>query len=279
MHVPVMAEKVEGVSTVLMFLGLELDTDVLEIRLPEDKRERLHRLVTDTVASARLLKCELASLLGHLPYAARALPAGRTFLRRLHNLDRATASIAPYETIRLVSTAVQDLEWWANNLGDRSGKSFFVLEKWKPAPDLKLQTRASGAYGYGAYFDGRWLHGQCKPSQQNYDITYKELFAIVVVCATCWQQGSQQRRKFQCNNQAVGICIKLGTCRSPQVMHLIRSLYWLCVRSNFLVRATHMAETSNDIADALSRGALHEFRRRAPMAAKVPDSPVLPTEI
>ena len=181
MHVPVMAEKVEGVSTVLMFLGLELDTDVLEIRLPENKRERLHRLVTDTVASARLLKGELASLLGHLSFAARALPAGRTFLRRLHNLDRATASIAPYETIRLASMAVQDLEWWANKLGDWSGKSFFVLEKWKPASDLKLETRASGAYGYGTYFDGRWLHGQCKPSQQNYDITYKELFAIVVV--------------------------------------------------------------------------------------------------
>ena len=260
--------------------SLELDTDALEIRLPEDKRERLHRLVTNTVISARFFKCELASLLGYLSFAARAVPAGRTFLRCLYNLDRATALIVPYENIRLSSTAVQDLEWWANMLGDWSGKSFFVLEKWKPAPDLKLQTHASGAYDYGTYFDGRWLHGQWKPSQQNYDITYKELFAIVVVCATWGQQGSLQRIEFQCNNQAAVICIKAGTCRSPQVMHLIRSLYWLCARSsNFFVRATHIAETSNIIADAMSRGVLQEFRRRAPIAAKVPDSPVVPTEI
>ena len=154
----------EGPSTVLTFLCRELDTDALEIRHPEDKREQLHRLVTDTVASARLLKRELASLLGHLSFAPRAVPAGRTFLRCLYDLDRATASIAPYKTIHLSSTAVQDLEWWANTLGDWSGKSFFLLKKWIPAPDLKLKVDASGAYGYGAYFDGRWLHGQWKPS-------------------------------------------------------------------------------------------------------------------
>ena len=164
-------------------------------------------------------------------------------------------------------------------LGDWSGKSFSVLEKWKPALDLKLRTHVSGAYGCGTYFDCRWLHGQWKPSQQNYDITYKELFAIMVVCATWGHQGLRQRLEFQCSNQAVVICIKSSTCRSPQAMHLIRSLYRLCVRSNFLVRATHITETSNVIADALSRGVLQEFRRRTPIAAKVPDSPVFPTEI
>ena len=106
----------------------------------------------------------VASLLGHLSFAARAVPAGRTFLRRLYDLDRATASIAPYKTICLSSIAVQDLGWWANTLRDWSGKLFLPLKKWIPAPDLKLKMDASGAYGYGAYFDGRWLHGQWKPS-------------------------------------------------------------------------------------------------------------------
>ena len=46
-----------------------------------------------------------------------------------------------------------------------------------------------------------------------------------------------------------------------------------------MVRASHIPGTSNVIADALSRGLLQEFRRHAPMPAKVPDSPVLPTEI
>ena len=83
LHVPVAAEKVEGLSMVLTLLSLELDTDALETPLPEDKRKRLHHLVTNTVTSARFLKCELASFLGHLSFAASAVPAGRTFLRRL----------------------------------------------------------------------------------------------------------------------------------------------------------------------------------------------------
>ena len=112
-----------------------------------------------SIASS-LIRSHQQDLLGHLSFAARAVPAGRISLRRFYDLDRATALIAPYKTIRLSSTVVQEIELWANTLADWSGNSFFLLKKWIPAPGVKLKIDASGVYGYGAYFDCRWLHAQ-----------------------------------------------------------------------------------------------------------------------
>ena len=73
-------EKVEGPITTLDFLGLTLDSVKQEIRLPPNKlQEVLDELELRTKASKR----QLLSLIGRLSFAAKAVPAGRLFLRRL----------------------------------------------------------------------------------------------------------------------------------------------------------------------------------------------------
>ena len=72
-------------------------------------------------------------------------------------------------------------------LHEWTGKSFFLLEQWTPAPHLQLQTDASGSVGYGAYWAGRWFRGSWTTEQQEQHITFKELYAIVVACANLGQ--------------------------------------------------------------------------------------------
>lgn len=276
LNVPVAPEKVEGPTTVLTFLGLELDTVELEVRLPEEKRSALLDSIQTVQQATSMTKRELASLLGHLSFASRAVPAGRTFLRRLYDFDRATSSSPPAKKLRVPTAALEDLHWWKTTLTTWPGKSFFLQEQWTPAPDMRLQTDASGSLGYGAYYNGHWFAGQWSAEQQDRDITYKELYAIVVACATWGNGWTRKRIEFQCDNQAVVQCIKSGTCRSPHVMGLIRALYWLCVEHNILVRAVHIPGISNTVADALSRGFMQVFRRLAPTADLNPTTPVLP---
>ena len=45
--VPLAAHKKEGPTAVIMFLGIEIDTLVGELRLPEDKMERLKMTLQD----------------------------------------------------------------------------------------------------------------------------------------------------------------------------------------------------------------------------------------
>ncbi|XP_065177334.1 uncharacterized protein LOC135807904 [Sycon ciliatum] len=277
LQVPVAPEKVDGPSTVLTFLGLELDTMALEIRLPPSKLTKLSTTVSALVQSGRVQKRDLASVLGKLSFASRAVPAGRTFLRRLYDLDRATRSTPLHQWLRISASAMADLLWWAEALTIWNGKSFFLVDEWTPAPDMQLQTDASGTHGYGAFYNGRWLRGEWTAQNENENIEFKEMYAIIVACATWGSEWSRRRIQFQCDNKAVVDCIRSGTCRSPPVMTLIRALYLLCIEHDFLVSAVHIPGVTNTVADALSRNLLQVFRHQAPEAAAEPDQPVLPT--
>ena len=49
---------------------------------------------------------------------------------------------------------------------------------------MLLFTDASGSEGWGAYWSGRWLQDRWSPEQQKLNITWKELYAIVMAVHT-----------------------------------------------------------------------------------------------
>ena len=83
--VPVAPEKIEGPSTRIKFLGLEVDTVAMEVRLPDDKLNDLKTCVQNTInrKGKKITLRELQSLIGKLNFACRAIAPGRAFLRRL----------------------------------------------------------------------------------------------------------------------------------------------------------------------------------------------------
>ena len=217
LNVPVAPEKFEGPAISLTFLGLGLDTERLEIRPPDNKRTAYLHRVSSILTSGKVSKRELASVLGNLSFATQPIPAGRTFFRRLYDLDRATHALPPFKVLCIPQTASDDLKWWQSTLETWDGKSFFLLDKWTPTADLQLQTDASGTLGYGAFYAGRWLHGSWRPSQESQSIQFKELYAIVVACSTWASAWQRLRIQFQCDNSAVVDCIRFWACRSADV--------------------------------------------------------------
>ena len=90
--VPVAMEKVEGPTSVITFLGLELDSELQQIRLPTQKlQDMLGEL--EEWQRKKATKHQLLSLVGKLSFSARAVPAGRLFTRRLISLS--TKAISP----------------------------------------------------------------------------------------------------------------------------------------------------------------------------------------
>jgi len=278
LNIPVADEKVEGPTTKLVFLGLELDTVALTMRVPDDKVQDIVHILTDIVSRGSVRRRDLVSAVGKLSFAARAITAGRTFLRRLYDLMRATQD-TPSLVLRLPAAVLEDLTWWLEALTAWNGKSFLLFNEWTPAPDFELQTDASGSWGYGAYFQGRWLNGSWPEELQLLSIEFKELYAIVTACHTWGHEWTRRRIRFHCDNAAVVACIKSGTSRSEPIMKLIRSLYHVSVKHSFLVSAVHIPGVANTIADSLSRNQLQSFRRLAPTAAAYADKAVPPDHI
>ena len=102
--------KLEGPTTCLTLLGIEIDTQALEIRLPNDKLQALQELIRSWLGRESCGKRELESLIGSLSHACCVVRSGKTFLRRLFQL-LAVARKA-HHNLRLNKSYRSDLFWW-----------------------------------------------------------------------------------------------------------------------------------------------------------------------
>ena len=141
--VPVAPQKTEGPTTSLIFLGILIDTNRLELRLPHSKLANLNRLIQQWMNRKSCTVKDLESLLGHLSHAATVIPQGRTFLRSLFSLP--PHSYGPHHNLRLNVGARADIMWWATFLRDWNGTSFFSTT----IASIEVTSDASGCFGCG----------------------------------------------------------------------------------------------------------------------------------
>lgn len=269
--IPVAMEKVEGPLTILTFLGLELDSGMQQIRLTQGRLIEILAELRTWQARKKATKRELLSLIGKLAFAARAVPAGRLFLRRLIHLSTKVRLL--HHHIRLNREARLDIAWWQSFLPSWNGKTFFLEQKTTAAPDLSLYTDASSTYGCGGYFQGAWFHYSWQPHQQLSNATsiqWQELFAIVAATLTWGDLWSRKRIRFYCDNQAIVKAWEGQSSKHPKLMSLMRLLFLTAARSNFTVTLKHIAGKSNELADALSRKQFNRFFTLAPQANHFP---------
>ena len=148
---PVAKEKVEGPTTKLTFLGIEIDAEALILRLPEEKLVALRSLLTSCKGRRWCLKSELQSLAGKLQHACEVVRPGRSFLRQVFELMKGVHH--DHHHIRLNSAMRSDLAWWDLFLDSWNGISMLHPARLS-VPDREIYTDASGGFGFGAI----WAH-------------------------------------------------------------------------------------------------------------------------
>ena len=199
---PIASEKLEGPTTLIVFLGILIDTQRMELRLPPDKLKSLRQLLQEwQYGKSKVTKRQLLSLIGKLSFAAKVIPAGRIFLRRLIDLS-ATVKKLHYR-ISLTAEAKEDIKWWQDFMPSWNGISLMIQPNWESSSDLQLYTDASGTLGFGAYFDGAWFSGPWSDQQLPKSIQWKEMFAIVAAVATWGSKWQRKRILIHCDNQAI----------------------------------------------------------------------------
>ena len=148
---PIEPEKNEGPA----FLGLQLDTDKIGIRLPLEKLEWLNALVASWRGRKATRKRDLLSLVGLLVRAGKAMRPGRAYVRRLIDLGGSTASHNDHY-VRINREARADLEWRHLVLESWNGVALMTANS-REVPDMVLTSDASGNWGCGAYSGGKWF--------------------------------------------------------------------------------------------------------------------------
>ena len=119
-------EKAVGPVQVIQFLGLTIDTVLMVIKLLEDKRADILKILTKMVQKQKATCLDLQSLVGKLNFLCIAVPAGKLFIQNMH---QAFAGIPQHRHIDLKGNLPADLRMW---------KSFLLQYKdWQPLFQIK----------------------------------------------------------------------------------------------------------------------------------------------
>ena len=144
---------------------------------------------------------------------------------------------------------------------------------------MKLFTDASGHDGWGTYWSGRWLQDHWSHAQQQMSIAWKELYAIVMTVHTWGSLWQWQKILFTVTTKTVVNIWEKDSTKSPNIMALVRLLYFCAARYHIYICVQHIPGNNNNIADAISRYQDAHFKRLTPEAATTPDIiPAWPTQ-
>ena len=269
---PLEPSKTQGPLQKLTFLGIELDSTTMEIRLPEDKLS--HTL--ETLAEWRDLKAcrkrRLLSLIGSLSHASKVVRSSRIFLRRLIDLSASVSELDYF--IRLNTEARSDIEWWFQFTRHWNGRAMIPPPLRQP---LTLISDASGSWGCGAYFGQAWFQLPWNNTLQGAHISTKELAPIVLATALWGKTWQGYTIQVLSDNTAAVAAVNNCTSTLPDSAHLLRCLAFLTAQHDCVLEARHIPGQHNVLADALSRNNAVLFRMLHPQAQLIP-SP-LPEQI
>ena len=248
--IPLAEDKCEGPRTCLECLGFLLDTIRGEIRLSEEKLQRLERLLHEWEAKRTCTKHELDSLIGQLQHASNVGKPGCSFLRRMIVL--AKVAVKPWHHIRINASFRADLAWWKAFLRAWNGITMMTMLD-EQAPGGMVTSDASGSWGCGAFSGSNWFQLQWNTNLLSKSITVKEMVPIIIAAAI-W--GKLWRGKLiicHCDNQSVVAVIKARYSRDDELMHLLRTLFFIEATFGFQLEARYLPGVHNELADALSR--------------------------
>ena len=176
-------KKTEGPSTELEYLGIILDSEKMQARLPQAKLDRIREFLRTFTSSVRCTKRDLLRLLGHLNFASRVVYHGRTFMARL--IEASTTASELFHWIYLSDECKEDIYMWTKLLTEWNGVSMFHRRDCVSSVDLTIFTDSSSTIGFGAFYRDRnqafWDTWANHPLPVTSDsMSYIELYPIVL---------------------------------------------------------------------------------------------------
>ena len=255
--VPLAAEKQEGPSTNLTFLGITIDTVHQMLSLPHDKLARLLKALDQWAERKTCKRRELESLIGVLQHACTVIQPGRTFL---HNaIPLLSMAKQPRHHIRLTKEFHSDIYWWKTFASCWNGKALIIHPQ---CPETAVTSDASGSWGCEAWHKQNWFQFPWDELSMKLHIAVKELLPILIASAIWGTYWKGHRVQAFCDNTAAVAAINNRTSKDRHMMHMLRCLFFIEAYHQFQLTACHISGTSNKLADNLSRNQMESFHNK-----------------
>ena len=262
-------DKVSPPSTCSTYLGVEIDSVCMELRLPERKLSKLKELLEMYVIRKKISKKDLESLGGLLSHCSHLVRGGRTFCRRIYNLYKETC-VKSLKYIKLSDEVRSDLNWWRVFC-----VSFNGISQINNVDYHQPMVSDSSLKGFGVYMGSDWVAGSwsedttlvlpttcnhvgSSPVMERDFVNFKNINELelwpIVVGLKRWSHKLRNKTLtlFTDNTQVMYMLIN-GSSRNPVCMSWIREIYWICVFNNIELQPKYINTHNNLVADTLSR--------------------------
>ena len=263
---PVSLEKTHWGTTILIFLGLLIDTMRQVILIPKEKVDKALKWI-DLLLSRKDRKAtvlEIQKLCGTLNFLCKCVIPGRAFLHRLYSLT-SNVNLKQHHHLRLTLESREDLLIWKRFVSNSEifCHPFLDVCNVLPAPDVDLYSDVSGKIGFGAYCKIEWTGGFWNPDfieRNKPSIEFLELYGLTVGILLWVKNYKNRKIILPCDNESVKAMVNksLGGCKN--CMTLIRLIVLKCMVHNVQIKVEYVKLGHNGKADAISRGQWKRFR-------------------
>ena len=256
-------EKTAGPARKLEFLGIQIDTESKKLQVTEERLQEITLELQQWVGRDACTKRELLSLTGKLAFCAKVVTHGSKFTRRLIHTAKRVKNL--HHKLTLSSEAKKDIVWWLKCIRNHNGVKWFESKIDKNKAEL-LFTDASDKAMAGVWAT-KWVMIQFAGEfawMAKKSIAWREMAAVVMAVATFGPWLKNRAVVMNIDNKGIQEAIKRGKSRDPQIMALIRSLYFYTATFKIEYDTVHLYSHVNASADALSRYDMQLFRTLNP---------------
>ena len=260
-------DKVIYPSKCVTYLGIIIDTERGELRLPDGKLEKLTSLLQYHLGKNRVSKNNLESIGGLLSHCAHLVKGGRIFCRSTYDLHKSLVHSGK-RFINLSENIKSDFSWWLKVFPYFNGtmKLFSQEFNFPMVSDSSLK-------GFAVFLDRDWVAGtwrdsdyiplttECshvgfRPVWDSFDasnINELELWPIVVGLKRWLNLFKDKSVMVFTDNTQVMFMLINGCSSNSTCNRWLREIFWLCAVFNVSLQPRYISTKSNLVADTLSR--------------------------
>ena len=260
-------------GTLIEFLGLIIDTGKMEARLPAEKKERALVRISQLAARKSCTLLDLQRVTGLLNFLSKVVPLGRTFCRRLYDLEQWFPTGGGKQVLCRIPSAVRkDLRSWRDLLPILNG----ILIIQPQRRQWRMWTDAAGKKGIGGFIlpgEGpqipsyhevtEFFSARVLFSQRNDHINVKEMVAVHMAFKKWGQQLAGCHLVLFCDNTAVVSGLRRRTSRG-RLMAILRKTLLLAACHDIEIEPRWIPSGENCLDDALSRFEANKLKLLAP---------------
>ena len=188
---------------------------------------------------------------GKLNWASRVIRGGRTYLRRVLNLQNSIK--IPYQKAKLNGEFQEDIKWWLDFISIFNG---VPMSKYGSVGQVHVDACNIAA---GIAYNGDWAYVNWKldwPEVAEFHINHKEVLSVVIAARKWGHLWSNASVTVLTDSECAKHIIRKGTTSNPIIMKYLRELFWISALYNFSIIPVHIRGHDKVLPDTISR--LHE---------------------